>query len=87
MLTCGIEEAYLAKKTTFRKPISCHLYPIRVTKYDQYEALNYDRWDICDAACVLGKQLGVPLYRFLKDALIRKYGEDWYAQLVDEIEG
>lgn len=87
MLTCGIEEAFLAKKTTFRKPISCHLYPIRVTKYDQYEALNYDRWDICDAACVLGMQLGVPLYRFLKDALIRKYGEDWYAQLVDEIEG
>ncbi|MCC5939401.1 MAG: DUF3109 family protein [Lunatimonas sp.] len=87
VLKCGIEEAYLAGETTFRKPISCHLYPIRVTKYDQYDALNYDRWDICDAACVLGRQLGVPLYRFLKDALIRKYGEDWYAQLVEEIEG
>jgi hypothetical protein len=87
VLSCGIEQAYLAGKTTFRKPISCHLYPIRVKRYDQYEALNYDRWDICDAACSLGKQLGVPLYRFLKDALIRKYGEEWYAQLVEEIEG
>ncbi|EON77212.1 hypothetical protein ADIS_2292 [Lunatimonas lonarensis] len=87
VLSCGIEQAYLAGKTTFRKPISCHLYPIRVKMYDQYEALNYDRWDICDAACALGKQLGVPLYRFLKDALIRKYGEEWYAQLVEEIEG
>nr|MBI1229570.1 DUF3109 family protein [Cytophagales bacterium] len=87
VLKCGIEQAYMEGKSTFRKPISCHLYPIRITKYDQYDALNYDRWEICDAACVLGKNLGVPLYKFLKGALIRKYGEAWYSQLVEEIEG
>ncbi len=87
ILKCGIEQAYFDGKSTFRKPVSCHLYPIRITKYDQYDALNYDRWEICDAACVLGKTLGVPLYKFLKDALVRKYGEDWYRQLVEEIEG
>lgn len=87
VLKCGIEQAFMEGKSTFRKPISCHLYPIRITKYDQYDALNYDRWEICDAACVLGKNLGVPLYKFLKEALTRKYGEDWYNQLVEEIEG
>jgi hypothetical protein len=55
VLKCGIEQAYLDGKSTFRKPISCHLYPIRITKYDQYDALNYDRWEICDAACVTWK--------------------------------
>jgi hypothetical protein len=86
ILKCGIEQAYLDKKVDFKKPISCHLYPIRITKYDDFEALNYDRWDICDAACVLGSKLGVPVYRFLKEPLIRKYGEEWYAELVREIE-
>ena len=86
MLKCGIEQAYLDGKVDFKKPISCHLYPIRVTKYEDFEALNYDRWDICDAACVLGNRLGVPIYKFLKEPLIRKYGEDWYAELVQEIE-
>ena len=84
---CGIEKAYLAGATHFIKPISCHLYPIRVTKYDQYDALNYDRWHICDPACQLGKSLQVPLYAFLKEALVRKYGESWYAELVEDIEG
>lgn len=87
ILKCGIEQAYLDGKITYKKPISCHLYPIRVKKYDDFEALNYDRWDICSAACVLGSKLGVPVYKFLKDALIRKFGEDWYAELVEEIEG
>ena len=87
ILKCGIEQAYLAGKTSWKKPISCHLYPIRVTKYDQYDALNYDRWHICDPACQLGKSLQVPLYAFLKDALVRKYGEAWYAELVEDIEG
>lgn len=86
ILKCGIEQAYLDKKVDFKKPISCHLYPIRITKYDDFDALNYDRWDICDAACVLGNKLGVPVYRFLKEPLIRKYGEEWYAELVREIE-
>ena len=85
-LKCAIEQAYLDGKINFRKPISCHLYPIRITKYDAFEALNYHQWDICGDACSLGKQLGVPLYKFLKDPLIRKYGETWYAQLVKQIE-
>ncbi|MCH7402169.1 DUF3109 family protein [Belliella kenyensis] len=86
VLKCGIEQAYLDGKIAYKKPISCHLYPIRVKKYDGFEALNYDRWDICSAACVLGTQLGVPVYKFLKDALIRKFGADWYDELVAEIE-
>jgi len=87
VLKCGIEQANRDGKIDFKKPVSCHLYPIRITKYDDFDALNYDRWHICDAACVLGNKLGVPIYKFLKEALIRKYGEDWYAELVREIEG
>lgn len=87
ILKCGIEQAYLDGKVEFKKPISCHLYPIRITKYDDFDALNYDQWDICDAACVLGNKLGVPVYKFLKEALIRKYGETWYQELLIEIEG
>lgn len=87
ILKCGIEQAYLDGKVDFKKPISCHMYPIRVTKYDQFDALNYDRWEICDPACQLGNSLKVPLYRFLKDALVRKYGESWYLELIKEIEG
>lgn len=83
---CGIEEAWQAGEITFRKPISCHLYPVRVKKNTaaNFEALNYDRWEICSAACALGKEHQIPLYRFVKDALIRKYGEAFYDKL-DEI--
>ena len=86
ILKCGIEEAYNDGKISYKKPISCHLYPIRVTKYDQYHALNYDRWDICSPACSFGKELGVPVYKFLKEPLIRAYGENWYGQLTQEID-
>jgi Protein of unknown function (DUF3109) len=86
ILKCGIEQAFFDGKTEFRKPISCHLYPIRITKHDHYDALNYDRWHICSDACSHGEQLGVELYKFLKAPLIRKYGEAWYKQLVREIE-
>jgi len=79
---CAIEEAYLDKKTSWKKPISCHLYPIRITKYSEFEALNYHLWQVCSDACALGEKLKVPVYQFLKEPLIRKYGEDWYAQLV-----
>ena len=80
---CGIEQAWRARKTTFRKPISCHLYPIRVSKHPAgvFEALNYDRWDICSAACELGVKEEMPVYQFLKEPLIRKYGEDFYDEL------
>jgi hypothetical protein len=80
---CGIEQAYKAGATDFLKPISCHLYPIRVEKNDisGFEALNYDRWEICSAACTLGEREKVPVYRFLKGAIIRQYGEDFYEEL------
>ncbi|MEX2335838.1 MAG: DUF3109 family protein [Fulvivirga sp.] len=86
LLKCGIEQAWMAGKTDFKKPISCHLYPIRISKYDDFDAINYDQWDICSPACSLGKELQVPVYKFLKDALIRKYGEQWYTELVRTIE-
>jgi hypothetical protein len=85
VLKCGIEKAWQEGKTDFQKPISCHLYPIRLKKLDDYIALNYDRWHICSPACSKGKELGVPLYRFLKNALIRKFGEEWYAALESQI--
>jgi len=81
--TCGIEQAYHEGKTDFRKPISCHLYPIRINREDKtgFEALNYDRWDICSAACQKGKEQQMPIYQFAKAALIRKYGAEFYAEL------
>jgi hypothetical protein len=85
ILKCAIEQAYLDGKISFRKPISCHLYPIRISKHDHVEAVNYSRWGICNPACKKGKALGVPLYEFLKVPLVRKYGEAWYAELVQEI--
>jgi hypothetical protein len=81
VLRCSFEMAFQDGKTDFRKPISCHLYPIRITRYDSYDALNYDRWEICLPACELGKKLKIPLYKFCRDALIRKYGKEWYDKL------
>ncbi|MBL7856881.1 MAG: DUF3109 family protein [Cyclobacteriaceae bacterium] len=86
VLKCGIEQAYNDGKISWKKPISCHLYPIRITKKKEFEAVNYHKWHICSAACSLGKELQVPLYKFLKDPLIRKYGEQWYGELVTAIE-
>lgn len=78
---CGIEQAYNEGLIDYKKPISCHLYPIRIKEYSQFSAVNYHRWHICDDACTLGKELEVPVYKFLKAPLIRKYGEDWYNEL------
>ena len=85
-LHCGIERAYLDGKINWKKPISCHLYPIRITKYNGFEALNYDKWSICSDACSFGADLGVRVYQYLKDPLIRKYGENWYNELTTLIE-
>lgn len=84
---CGIEQAYRAEVTDFYKPISCHLYPIRVNSDEglAFEALNYDEWDICSAACTLGKKEKLPVYKFVKNALIRKYGADFYEQLEETV--
>ncbi|AFL80492.1 Protein of unknown function (DUF3109) [Aequorivita sublithincola DSM 14238] len=79
--SCGIEDAFNAGAIDFRKPISCHLYPVRVQDYSEFSAVNYHRWPICDDACTLGKELQVPVYKFTKAALIRKFGENWYAEL------
>lgn len=78
---CGIEEAYNQGAINWKKPVSCHLYPVRVREYTQLTAVNYHKWEICDPACALGAELKVPVYKFVKDALIRKFGKQWYAEL------
>lgn len=80
---CGIEQAYREGVIDFKKPISCHLYPIRVLKseHTDMEALNYDKWEICSAACELGALHQVAVYEFVKEAIIRKYGEEFYEEL------
>lgn len=78
---CGIEEAYNKGVVDYKKPISCHLYPVRIKDYSEFSAVNYHKWDICDDACALGKELQVPVYKFVKEALIRKFGESWYKEL------
>ncbi|MEM6641796.1 MAG: DUF3109 family protein [Bacteroidota bacterium] len=85
VLKCGIEQAHKDGKTNFKKPISCHLYPIRISKLPDFDALNYDRWSICSDACDLGKELKVPVYKFLKDPLVRKFGQDWYKSLEEAV--
>jgi len=77
---CAIEKAFLEGKIAFKKPISCHLYPIRITSYDTFEAINYHRWHVCKPAEQLGKKLNVSVCKFLKEPLIRKYGKKWYKQ-------
>ncbi|MBQ6037097.1 MAG: DUF3109 family protein [Bacteroidaceae bacterium] len=83
---CAIEKAFREGKTKFYKPISCHLYPIRVKQVGDMEALNYDRWTICKAALLLGQKEDVRVYEFLKEPLIRKFGEAWYQELVEAVE-
>jgi hypothetical protein len=84
IIKCGIEQAWLDKKITWKKPISCHLFPVKITrsKRQDLEYVNYEpRQDLCKAACKLGRQLKVPVHVFLKDALIRKYGSEFYTAL------
>jgi hypothetical protein len=79
IIKCGIEQAYYDGKTTWKKPISCHLYPIKTGKTKAGEVVNYEpRETLCRPACVQGKKLKIPVYIFLKEALIRKYGEEFY---------
>ena len=84
---CLIEKAFHAGKTDFRKPVSCHLYPIRVKEFEArgnapaMSALEYHRWDICHCARVLGKKKLVKLYEYLREPLIRRFGEEWYNEL------
>jgi len=82
IVKCAIEKMYNEGKIDFKKPISCHLYPIRVAETESYDLLNYEpRKKLCSPACKLGKALKVPVYQFLKEPLIRKYGERFYEDL------
>ena len=78
---CAIEKAYREKRIDFMKPVSCHLYPVRVARYRDFRAVNYHRWKVCSAAEVLGRNERVPVYRFLREPLIRKFGQAWYDNL------
>jgi hypothetical protein len=78
---CSIEKAFREGKTIVQKPLSCHLYPIRIKSYYGKKVLTYNEWSICSPACQLGNSLGVPVFRFLKDSLIRAFGEPFYEEL------
>ncbi|MDR2927393.1 MAG: DUF3109 family protein [Cytophagaceae bacterium] len=82
---CAIEKAYNKRLISFIKPLSCHLYPIRISKYKEFEALNYHAWHVCAPARELGKTTGIPLFRFLKEPIIRKYGEAFFKEM-EEVE-
>jgi hypothetical protein len=78
---CAIEQAHKAGVTEFKKPISCHLYPIRVKKYNDFTALNYNEWNICKPACACGDKLNVKVYKFLKEPIVRAFGEEFFTEL------
>ena len=78
---CSIESAFRKNKINFNKPISCHLYPVRVKKYDSFTAINVDSWHVCKPACECGIELNVPVFKFLKDAIVRSWGLDFYYHL------
>lgn len=82
MCYCAIEKAYREGKIDFYKPISCHLYPVRLTTYPSFTAVNYHRWKICKCAEILGRKNGIRLYKFLEGPLTRRFGEEWYKELV-----
>ncbi len=81
MARCGIEMAFEKGVVDFRKPVSCQLYPIRIRKYRDFEAVNYDRWEICEPALLKGTRLSIPLFRFLERELISRFGREWYESL------
>jgi len=78
---CAIEKAFHNGVIQFRKPVSCYLYPIRIKRYTLYDAVNYDRWEICQSAMKLGDKRQMPVYCFVRDALIAKYGGEWFKKL------
>lgn len=80
---CAIDSAFREGRISIQKPISCHLYPIRLHEYAEFTAVNYHRWSVCRPAMKLGRKEGVPLYRFLKEPLIRRFGEEWYREVCE----
>jgi len=81
ILKCAIEKTFFEGKSAFRKPISCHLFPIRITEYKHFDAVNYQELDICKPGVKCGTSQKVPLYKFLKEPLIAKYGAEWYREV------
>ncbi len=81
MCQCAIEKACREGRIDFYKPESCHLYPLRLTKYPTFTAVNYHRWKICRCAEILGKKNGIRLFQFLREPLIRRFGQEWYDEL------
>lgn len=86
IIKCAIEKAYFNGEVKFRKPISCHLYPVRITKYNDFDAVNYESNKLCIPARICGEKHGIEIYKFVKDPLIRKYGTAWYTQLEIAVE-
>lgn len=82
---CNIEKAFEDGKTSLRKPVSCHLYPVRISEHESFEAVNYHKWGICKPALKKGRKLDLPLYVFLEDSLVRKYGREWYNEFIEKI--
>ncbi|MBK5194426.1 MAG: DUF3109 family protein [Proteiniphilum sp.] len=80
---CAIDTAFREGRTDVQKPVSCHLYPIRLTEYADFTAVNYHRWSVCKPAIELGRKMGLPLYRFLREPLIRRFGEKWYQEVCE----
>lgn len=83
---CAIEQAYRDGKIDWKKPVSCHLYPIRVDVFGQFTAVNYHQWDICRCAVECGRRCSIPLYKYLREPLIRRFGEAWYADLLAAVQ-
>ena len=81
ILKCSIEKAYFEGKTKFRKPVSCHLFPIRITEYEKFDAVNYQELEICKHGRICGLSRKLPVFKFLQEPLIRKYGSEWFAEL------
>lgn len=80
---CAVEKAYRLGACSFRKPKSCYLYPLRITEYPTFTAVNYHRWKICRSAESNGRRLGIRLYQFMKEPLIERFGSDWYDELCE----
>lgn len=86
MCLCAIEKAYREGRVDFLKPSSCHLYPVRLTTYPSFTAVNYHRWKICKCAEVLGQKEGIRVYQFLRGPLIARFGQEWYDELCQACE-
>ncbi len=83
---CAIEKVFREGRVDFRKPMSCYLYPLRLTEYPTFTAVNYHRWKICRCAEILGRKLNMRLYQFMKQPLIERFGKDWYDELCEACE-